>query len=287
MVYEIPVLHRKLFRCWMSRGWTKLAARWRERHATSAEIVIVLPVPFPSSKCSFISLTLLPMVKTLPANPQKRRLLNQSDNCVPQFPSSLLSCSFIKNPRVYSRPVHNPSTTQNHDTLLFHHPRKQVLNTDEAIKGGLLLGGKSASDFALTSSEPGPHRYGDKTTSFEAAENNGAAGFAWASESTGKRISSCSTGTGESSEEVTGACSGGWGSGGPHGTGGLQKVLDAMATVGVSEGERDGLLRGLSAVLHLGQVRSAFFFFFVFWGQQGRGWEIFWWFQEPADLTLR
>lgn len=130
-----------------------------------------------------------------------------------------------------------------------HHSRKQILNTDEAIKRGLLLGGKSALDFALTSSEPGLHRYGDSTTSADAAENKGAAGFAWMSGSTGHPMSSCTS-------------SGGWGSSGPHGTGALQKVLDAMAMVGVAEEERNGLLRGLSAVLHLGQVSIA-----MFWGE--------------------
>lgn len=36
---------------------------------------------------------------------------------------------------------------------------------------------------------------------------------------------------------------------------GLQKMLDAMTAAGVGEGERNGLLRGLAAILHLGQVR--------------------------------
>lgn len=127
------------------------------------------------------------------------------------------------------------------------------MNADEAIKRRLLLGGKSASDFALTSSEPGPHLHGHKAASDDTAANNGAADFVWISGSAGDFSSSCTNIVG-SNRGVTGASSGVWGPSGPHGTGALQKVLDAMITVGGSEGERNGLLQGLSAVLHLGQV---------------------------------
>lgn len=136
--------------------------------------------------------------------------------------------------------------------ISFLHTQPQVLNADEAIKRLLLLGGKSALHFALTSSEPGRHRYDGETGSDDVTASSSAADFTWVRGSTGNTISSYASA--ESHGGITGASSRGWGPSGPHGTGALQKVLDAMTTVGVAEGERYGLLRGLSAVLHLGQV---------------------------------
>lgn len=100
--------------------------------------------------------------------------------------------------------------------------RNQVLNADETIKRRLRLGDRAVADFVVTSTEPAPRRSGD-----EPASGLAATGFAW---------------TSSVAENSDGPC-------------GLQKVLDAMAAVGVGEGERNDLLRGLAAILHLGQVR--------------------------------
>ncbi len=106
----------------------------------------------------------------------------------------------------------------------------QVLTADEGVKKRLGLHNKTAGDFALTSiTESVPDQYGNEPPSGVAADST--LGFAWTSESASKPA-------GVSGELVA-----------------LQTVLDAMATVGMGERQRDGLLRGLAAVLHLGQVR--------------------------------
>lgn len=190
---------------------------------------MAVEVPFPPGKHSINSLAPLPIVKDT-ASPIVL-------STAPQHKDSHKPCLL--------RPRH-PTTM-----ICCLEPRQKVLNADETVKRRLLLDEKSASDFALTSSEPGQHQYGDETPS-DAAANNGGADFAWMSGSAGIP-SSCSNTQG-SDGGITGADSAGWGPSGPHGTGALQKMLDAMTTVGIAEGERDGLLRGLAAILHLGQV---------------------------------
>ena len=108
-------------------------------------------------------------------------------------------------------------------------PWHQVLNADEDVKRRLRLGDKTAADFALTSTEPTPDQLGNETPSDVAAER--ALGLAWTS-------GSASNAAGVAGERVA-----------------LQTVLGAMQTAGMGEGERYGILRGLAAVLHLGQVR--------------------------------
>lgn len=47
-----------------------------------------------------------------------------------------------------------------------------------------------------------------------------------------------------------------WGAEGPCEKGALKKVLDALETFGVTKEEREDLLKGVSAVLHLGRVST-------------------------------
>lgn len=98
----------------------------------------------------------------------------------------------------------------------------KVLNADEGIKRRLCLGNRTAAEFAVTATQPEPHSSGDEPTPGVVAN-----GLAWMS---------------NAADNSNGRCE-------------LQEVLDAMTVVGVGEGERKGLLRGLAAILHLGQVR--------------------------------
>lgn len=110
----------------------------------------------------------------------------------------------------------------------------QLLDANDTVKWHLSLGGKTAADFRLTAESQQCEQLNDVHS-------------AWASD----------TARGSTPGADDGAVSHrGWGPGGPCGTGALQKVLDAVTIVGVADGERDDLLRGLSAVLHLGQVRG-------------------------------
>lgn len=104
----------------------------------------------------------------------------------------------------------------------FARARIKVLNADEGIKSRLRLGDRTAADFAVTSAEPAPHKIGDGQSPGLAANR-----AVWASGAPGN----------------------------PDGPRGPQEVLNALVAVGVGEEERDGLLRGLAAILHIGQVR--------------------------------
>lgn len=110
---------------------------------------------------------------------------------------------------------------------------RKVLQASEAFKGRFRLADKTAADFQLTAGI----LHGGIKSDFSRA---------WASESgCGRR--------GGDEGDISPGC---WGPYGPCGKGSLQKVLDALVTLGIMEEESNSLLRGLSAILHLGQARK-------------------------------
>lgn len=118
------------------------------------------------------------------------------------------------------------------------------MHAGEDLKKRLLLADKHEEEFWITAAQSAPPQHNenaevlpppaDSSSSF-CAKNVAA----WAS-STGSR---CTDGEAPSLPK-------GFGEEG----GGLEKILDALSAVGMRGDETDALLRGLSAVLHLGQV---------------------------------
>lgn len=127
----------------------------------------------------------------------------------------------------------------------------QVLDADAAWKERLRLSDETAADFCLTSPQPHPCEV-DGGASGIAADD---AESAWTSGSASSHTADGNATQG-ADRGVPGASSGRCGSSGPCEVVGLQKVLDAMEAVGITEEETEGLLKGVSAVLHLGRVSA-------------------------------
>lgn len=124
-------------------------------------------------------------------------------------------------------------------------PKIQILHANEDVKKRLLLTGKHEEDFWITAAHSAPqdNEGAGAAPPVDSSSSGTKIVAAWASNGsrcTDDKASSFPKNFGE------------WNSS-PH-PGGLENILDALTAVGVGGDEQDGLLRGLSAVLHLGQV---------------------------------
>lgn len=122
----------------------------------------------------------------------------------------------------------HPSSSSSSSSLSVSQQLQQhlkLLHADETTKRRFRLGGKTAADFRVT------------------AETQ-----CQGSSTPGGLSSTSRPGDGGLSSKGSGRSD-------PCGIGTIQKLLDTLAVMGAAEAERDELLRGLSAVLHLGEVR--------------------------------
>ncbi|CAM9416878.1 unnamed protein product [Scytosiphon promiscuus] len=139
------------------------------------------------------------------------------------------------------------SQSKRHGEMAFH-IFYQVLDADPAWKERLRLVGETAADFGLSLPEPVPCE-DDDTRSGVAP----GTGIAWASGSARPPNPDSNDPRGNN-RGIPSTSLGGCKDSGPGETGALHNVLDAMKTIGVTEGEREDLLKGVSAVLHLGRI---------------------------------